>query len=138
MFLDDPGRAGLSERLAEDVRFHGPVADYEGRADVAHLFTTIAGVMEEVEPVRELGLGSECATFVAGRVRGRTIEGVVDEHHDDEGRVVQVTLMLRPLAALEGAVAAMRSALAASPLPSSRPSAGAPVGHPVSDPDPAT
>ncbi len=114
-FLTDPDPARLNVLLAEDVRFHSPVADYDGRADVAHLFTTMAGVLERVGPVRELAAGHERTTFLVGTARGRPIDGVLDEHYDDQGRVVEVTLMLRPLSALHTAVRAMATALENSP-----------------------
>jgi hypothetical protein len=116
--LRHPDPARLELVLAEDVRFHSPVADYRGREDVAHLFTTIARVLESLEPVRELTAGRERATFVSGAVRGRTVEGVLDEHRDPAGRVVEVTLMLRPLSVLRVAVGEMAAALEADPLPS--------------------
>src|SRR5262245_44157423 len=105
--------------LAADVRFHSPIRDYVGQADVKHLFVAIAGVLDEVEAVRDVSAASEHTTFISGSVEGHAIEGVLDEHFDEAGRVVDVTLMLRPLSALNRAVRAMTSALEASPLPSS-------------------
>ena len=117
-FLTDPDPTRLHVLLADNVCFHSPVADYDGRADVAHLFTTIASVLDTVDPVRVLAAGRERTTFLTGRAQGRSIDGVLDEHHDDLGRVVEVTLMLRPLAAVHTAVRAMAAALDTSPLPS--------------------
>lgn len=115
--LDGPDRVAIRERLTDEVRFHSPVADYEGRDDVAHLIATI-GVVLEAEPARELEVGPEHTTFIAGSVRGHRFEGVIDEILDEDGRVVEVTLMLRPMAALHVAVKAMAAALDDSPLPS--------------------
>ena len=117
-FLRTPDPGTLGPLLSEDIRFHSPVADYRGRSDVAHLLTLIAGVLEDVEPTRELRAGSELATFLTTAVQGHHLEGVLDEHYDAHGRLVEVTLMLRPLAALRSAVRAMGIALAAAPLPS--------------------
>jgi hypothetical protein len=47
---------------------------------------------------------------------------VIEEVHDDDGRITEVTLMLRPLDALLGAVQRMGQALEAAPLPSLSPS----------------
>lgn len=118
-FLSQPDPARLNALLSQDVCFHSPVADYDGRADVTHLFTTIADVLDAVRPVRELVAGPECTTFLVGTTQGRPIEGVLDEHHDTQGRVVEATLMLRPLSALHVAVRAMAAALEDSPLPRS-------------------
>jgi hypothetical protein len=117
--LRHPDREDLRDLIADDVRFHSPVADYRGRADVSHLLMTIAGVLDSVEATREVSAGSTCTTFIAGSVGGHAITGVLDEHFDGAGRVAEVTLLLRPLSALHVAVRAMREALSASPLPSS-------------------
>jgi len=118
--LRDRDHAAIHERLTAGVRFHSPVADYEGRDDVAHLFVTIGGVLEALEPTRELEMGAERTTFFTGLARGRRFEGVIDEILDPHGKVVEVTLMLRPLSVLRESVKAMATALEASPLPSSR------------------
>ena len=119
--LSHPDEARLEALLSEDVCFHSPVADYVTRADIAHLFIKIAGIIESMEPVRELASARERTTFLSGSVRGQHIEGVLDERYDTGGRVFEVTLMLRPLAALNTAVLAMAEALAVSPLPSRAP-----------------
>jgi len=111
--------AAFRELLTEGVRFHSPVRDYEGREDAAHLFVTMSGILEEVEPTRELEAGAERTTFITGYARGRRFDGVIDEILDEEGKIDEVTLMLRPLGVLREAVQAMATALEDSPLPSS-------------------
>jgi hypothetical protein len=118
-FLHDPDPGRLDAMLAVDVRFHSPIRDYVGHADVGHLFTAIAEVLDGVEAVRDLSAASEHTTFFSGSVEGHPIEGVLDEHFDETGRIVEVTLMLRPLSVLNRAVRAMTTVLEASPLPSS-------------------
>ena len=113
--------ARIRELLADDVAFHSPVADYSGRADVAHLMTTVGGLLEDVRVERQLGDGRELASFIAARAAGRDLQGVVDEIRGEDGKIVELTLMLRPLEALMGAVQQMGAALARSPLPSGRP-----------------
>jgi hypothetical protein len=44
----------LDEALSEHVVFHSPVRDYHGRADVAHILTTIGEVLDTIESQREL------------------------------------------------------------------------------------
>jgi len=118
--LDEPNPVAIRRCLTDEVRFHSPVADYEGRDDVAHLFATIGAVLETVEPAREFEVGPEHTTFITGSVSGRGFDGVIDEILDEDARVVEVTLMLRPMAVLHVAVKAMAAALDVSPLPSSR------------------
>ncbi|MGA9748391.1 MAG: hypothetical protein WBQ50_13115 [Nocardioides sp.] len=111
-------RQALADSVSDSVRFHSPVADYEGRRDVTHLLSLIADVLADLRPTRELRTPTSYTTFVEASVNGRPIQGVLDEHHDASGRVVEATLMLRPLGALRTAVAAMAEALDDEPLPS--------------------
>lgn len=118
--LQDQDPDSLVALLADGVRFHSPVADYEGRADVAHLFTLIGSVLRDVETDREVEDGATRTTFFRGSAESRPLQGILDEHYDDSGRLTEATLMLRPLSSLHVAVSAMAAALAESPLPSAR------------------
>ena len=116
--LHSPDRRALAESLSDSVRFHSPVSDYEGRDDVAHLLSLIATVLEDLRPTRELGTSASRTTFLEATVDDQPIQGVLDERHDASGRLLEATLMLRPLSALRRAVAAMAQALDDEPLPS--------------------
>jgi hypothetical protein len=112
--------ADVAPLLDDDVVFHSPVADYQGRADVAHLLATIASCISELQPTEELlGETSTATTFVAA-VDGRRIDGALVQRCTEAGLLVEATLLLRPLAVLKVAIAGMRAALAADPLPSAR------------------
>jgi len=112
---------GLDDVLSEDVVFHSPVRDYRGRAEVAHILSTIGDVLDEIEPRRELVAGRQIVTIVAAIHGESRMDGVLDETHDELGRVEHATLLLRPLSALLEAIAGMRAALEQSPLPTARP-----------------
>lgn len=116
--LQGPEPQALADLLVDSVSFHSPVADYQGRGDVTHLLLLIATILEDLRPTREVRTSSSCTTFLEAVVNDRPIEGVFDEHHDAVGRVVEATLMLRPLGALHTAVTAMAQALDEAPLPS--------------------
>ena len=118
--LQAPDRDALGALLADEARFHSPVADYEGRADVAHLLALIASVVGDIRPTRALADGAATTTFFDAAVDGRALQGVLDEHYDERGRLVEATLMLRPFATLRIAIAAMAAALEKEPLPSAR------------------
>ncbi len=105
--IADRDRDELVRLLAEDVVFHSPVQTYRGRDQVIHLLMTIGGILEAVEVTRQV----ETVTFFAAQVEEHPLDGILDEH-GDEGRITEFTLMLRPLAALQAAVARMARALA--------------------------
>ena len=52
-------------------------------------------------------------TFFAATVEEHPVDGVLDEHTDAAGHIAEFTLMLRPLAQLQAAVARMARALSA-------------------------
>ena len=115
---DDQSRAG--EALSDEVVFHSPVRDYHGRADVAHLVSTIAGVVNEITAEREFAADREIVTIITASHGGRLMDGVLYETHDTAGRIERATLLLRPLSTLRQAIAEMGAALEQSPLPSRR------------------
>ena len=118
--LQAPDRDALGALLADEARFHSPVADYDGRADVAHLLALIASVVGDIRPTRALADGAATTTFFDAAVDGRALQGVLDERYDERGRLVEATLMPRPFATLRIAIAAMAAALEEEPLPSAR------------------
>jgi hypothetical protein len=109
-------REALNSMLAEDVVFHSPVQTYRGREQVIHLLMTIGGVIEDVDVTREL----EGVTFFTAQVEEHPVDGVLVEEHGrggsrdagEGGEIAEITLMLRPLAQLQAAVARMARALA--------------------------
>ncbi len=116
--LQAPNRHALDALLADGVCFHSPVADYVGRADVAHLLWLIAMIMHDLRPTRELGDRAAKTTFVSAVIEGRPLQGVLDECYDENGLLIDATLMLRPFATLRIAIAAMAAALETAPMPS--------------------
>ena len=99
---------GLEAMLAEDVVFHSPVQTYRGRPQAVRLLVTIGGVVDDVEVTRTL----DGVTFFAAKVEEHPVDGVLVEQEGDDGQIAEVTLMLRPLAQLQAAVARMARALA--------------------------
>ena len=97
----------LCALLAEDVVFHSPVQTYRGRPQVVHLLVTVGGVLDAVDVTREV----DGVTFFAAQVEEHPLDGVLDQRVDEEGRITEFTLMLRPLAGLQAAVARMTRAL---------------------------
>jgi hypothetical protein len=98
----------LHATLAEDVVFHSPVQTYRGRNQVVHLLTIIGTILDATDVTREL----DGVTFFAAYVEEHPVDGVLVQRADEYGRITEITLMLRPLAALQAAVARMARALA--------------------------
>ena len=107
----------LRNALSEQVVFHSPVRDYHGRADVAHILMTIGAVLDAIEVESQLVVDRQVVTLIRAVHGDQRMNGVVIETYDALGRVDCATLLLRPLSALLGAIAAMRTALERSALP---------------------
>jgi hypothetical protein len=98
----------LTGLLADDVVFHSPVQTYRGREQVIRLLVTIGGVIDQVDVTREL----DGVTFFNAQVEEHPVDGVIVDDGGDAGEIGEITLMLRPLAQLQAAVARMARALA--------------------------
>ena len=101
-------RGALGAMVADDVVFHSPATTYRGRDQVVHLLALIGLVLDDVTATGEV----ETVTFVKGHLDGEELDGVLVEITDDDGRIAEITLLLRPLATLQVAVRRMARALA--------------------------
>ena|SRR5436190_18321856 len=101
----------MGDALAPEVTFRSPVVfkPYEGRDAVLMLLSLVVQVFEDFEYVDELeGAGATCLLFRA-RVGDREIEGIDYLRHGADGRVTELTVMVRPYSA----ATALRDAMAA-------------------------
>lgn len=107
----------LAATVSDDVVFSSPVADYRGRDAALHILGLIAAAIEEPRPIHvRSGDGDAFHRFVA-QVRGSELQGVLHEERDPAGRLVHITLFLRPYSVLRTAMGTMRRLLESSPLP---------------------
>jgi hypothetical protein len=115
--LRDPD-AAIAGSLHDDVLFRSPYADYTGRADVAHVVDLIRQALTDVRVSRQLASGRDAMTRFEARVdTGEQVQGVLVEERDDEGRLVEAMLTVRPYSGLRTAMRTMQRLLEASPLP---------------------
>jgi ketosteroid isomerase-like protein len=106
-------REALAALVADDVVFYSPATTYRGREQVVDLLALIGGVLEDVTAIREV----ETVTFIKGHFEGGELDGVLVEITGDDGRIAEITLLLRPLATLQKAVVRLAGALAEGPQP---------------------
>ncbi|MGW6333705.1 hypothetical protein [Nocardia rhamnosiphila] len=107
----------LAAAVADAVVFSSPVTDYRGRDAALHILATIGEVIEN--PILFEQQEGETTTFsrFAASIGDDELHGLLHEERDSTGRLVHITLFLRPLAVLRTAIAAMRTRLERSPLP---------------------
>jgi hypothetical protein len=108
-------RDALAAMVADDVVFHSPATTYRGRDQVVDLLALIGTVLDDVTATGEV----EPVTFVKGHMDRDELNGVLVEIRDSDGRIAEITLLLRPLATLQTAVRRMARALAEGAEPPS-------------------
>jgi hypothetical protein len=92
----------MTETLREDVVLHSPILfrGFEGREIVTQVLTHVAATLEDLTYVDELaGESTVCLRFKAN-VGDRELEGIDFLELDEEGKVAELTVFMRPLSAI--------------------------------------
>ena len=92
----------MTETLREDVVLHSPILfrGFEGREIVGQVLTHVAATLEGLTYVDEItGENTVCLRFKA-KVGDRELEGIDFLGLDDDGRVTELTVFMRPLSAI--------------------------------------
>jgi len=92
----------MTETLREDVVLHSPILfrGFEGREMVGQVLTHVAATLEGLTYVDEIsGENSVCLRFKA-KVGDRELEGIDFLELDDDGKVTELTVFMRPLSAI--------------------------------------
>lgn len=118
----------LDELFTEDIRFYSPVkfTPFEGKPMVLGLFGVLLRTFEDFRYVGDFGgtaetsadgAGAEAAVLVfRATVNGKQIHGIDLLHFDDEGRIKEFTVMVRPLSAVRALGEAVLAGLVADGL----------------------
>jgi ketosteroid isomerase-like protein len=101
-------REALAAMVADDVVFYSPATTYRGRDQVVDVLALIGSVFVDPTATHKV----ETVTFIKGRSNGDELDGVLVEITDSDGHIAEITLLLRPLVALQKAVVRMARALA--------------------------
>lgn len=92
----------LIETLREDVVLHSPILfrGFEGREVVSQVLTHVAATLEDFVYTDELVDDRTVALRFKARVGDRELEGIDFLELDEEGRVAELTVFMRPMSAL--------------------------------------
>jgi hypothetical protein len=117
--------AAIEALLAENVVFTSPVVfkPYTGKAITAAIVRGVTRVFTDFRYVREIGDadGADHALIFRAKVGDKEIEGCDFLHLDEDGRIDDFTVMVRPLSAAQ----ALQEAMAAQFEQISREATGA-------------
>jgi hypothetical protein len=90
--------------LAPDASFHSPIRDYAGAERIESVWRAVAGVVADARSTSVHERAGETIVFFVGAIKGRPVDGVLRTLTDDHERVADVTLMVRPWAALKAGI----------------------------------
>ena len=106
-------REAIADALAENVVFRSPVVfrPYEGREATLFVLDGVSRVFEDFEYVDELNGEGSAALIFRARVGERDVEGLDHLTFDDEGRITELRVMVRPMSGMHALAEAMREEL---------------------------
>ncbi len=92
----------LKETLREDVVLHSPILfrGFEGREAVIQVITHVVATLEDFTYVDELADDRTVVLRFKARVEDRELEGIDFLELDEDGRVRELTVFMRPMSAL--------------------------------------
>jgi len=103
--------------MSEDVVFRSPAVfkPYQGPEAVRRLLEAVMAVFEDFRYVREIGADDarDHALVFETRVGDKQIEGCDFIQLDDDGRIAEFTVMVRPMSGMLALAEAMKVQLAA-------------------------
>lgn len=114
---DRAALAGAVEAtLAEDVVFNSPVVfrPYEGRDAVMMVLRAVFEVLEDFRYEQEFEAGDRHALTFRARVGDREVQGLDLLRLDREGKVNELTVMVRPMSGMLALAEAMKAQLEAA------------------------
>ncbi|MEU4164165.1 nuclear transport factor 2 family protein [Actinoplanes sp. NPDC026670] len=101
--------AAIEELLAENVVFTSPVAfkPYPGKALTAAILRGAMRVFENFRYVREIADGRNHALVFEAEVDGKALTGCDFLQLDEDGKIVDIMVMVRPLSGANALAEAM-------------------------------
>jgi hypothetical protein len=106
--------AAMVETLAPDVVFHGPVIStpFKGREQVGVLFAALLASFEEIRYTGQLASADAEVLAFTARVGKRQVEGMDLLRFDEDGRIREFRVAIRPLSAVAAVAEALGPQLA--------------------------
>jgi hypothetical protein len=92
----------LRETLREDIVLHSPILfrGFEGREAVIQVIAHVVATLEDFTYVDELADDRTVVLRFKARVEDRELEGIDFLELDEDGRVRELTVFMRPMSAL--------------------------------------
>jgi hypothetical protein len=106
--------SAIDELFRDDVRFRSPVvyAPYEGREAVGVVLGAAVEVFEDFRYTDQVETGATAVLVFEARVGDRELNGVDILRFDDDGRIEEMMVMVRPMSGINALAEAMQARLA--------------------------
>jgi hypothetical protein len=106
----------LTEALREDVVLHSPILfrGFAGRDIVSQVLTHVAATLEDLTYSDELVDGNAVCLRFKAKVGDRELEGIDFLELDEDGKVAELTVFMRPLSAITAFNEQMKACLEAA------------------------
>jgi len=106
----------LGAALREDVVLHSPILfrGFEGREIVSQVLTHVSATLEGLTYTDELTEGDTVCLRFKARVGDRELEGIDFLELDEDGKVSELTVFMRPLSAINAFNEQMKARLEAA------------------------
>jgi SnoaL-like domain len=108
-------RDAAARALADDVSFRSPVVfkPYEGREATVAVLEAVSRVFEDFSYLDRIEGERTAALIFRARVGDRELEGLDHLTFDDDGRVSELRVMVRPMTGMQALAEAMQRELEA-------------------------
>ena len=102
-FVETQNAEILDEILHEDIKFHSPFIwkPKDGKFMAAKILTTVTKVFENFKYVREISGETDCVLEFEASIGELTLRGVDLIKVDEDGKIVDFEVMVRPANALQ-------------------------------------
>ncbi|MDP9228544.1 MAG: nuclear transport factor 2 family protein [Actinomycetota bacterium] len=107
--VESKDASALETLLAADVVFHSPVVykAYEGRDAVAVLLGAVAQVFEDFHYTDQVESGDTAALAFSARVGDRELDGIDLMRFDEQERITDLAVYVRPMSGVHALAEAM-------------------------------
>lgn len=108
--------SAVDELFTEDVAFRSPVVfkPYEGRDALRMVLGAVVQVFEDFRYAEQVEDGDVAFLWFHARVGDRELDGVDILRFADDGRIRELTVMVRPMSGMHALGEAMRASLEAA------------------------
>jgi hypothetical protein len=108
--------AAAQDVFAEDVVFRSPVVfkPYEGRDATMVLLNAVVQVFEDFRYVEQVETGDTAMLMFEANVGEKSLQGIDILRFDADGRVGELTVMVRPMSGMHALAEKMRELLEAA------------------------